>query len=72
MSFLTIRGKVIAPYSSDVVPLSAEIRADLERALAFAGEMARSCAAPTGRILGGWVNKEIVGPFKGPIGTVRL
>ena len=30
-------GKVIARYSSDVVPLSEEIRADVERALAFSG-----------------------------------
>lgn len=30
-------GKVIARYSSDVVPLSEEIRADIERALAFSG-----------------------------------
>jgi len=30
-------GKIIARYSSDVVPLSEEIRADLERALAFSG-----------------------------------
>jgi len=30
-------GKVIARYSSDVVPLSEEIRADVERALAFLG-----------------------------------
>jgi len=37
MSYLTIGDKVIARYSSDVVPLSTEIRDPLERALTIAG-----------------------------------
>lgn len=50
MSCLTIRGKVIAPYSSDVVPLSTEIRADLKRLWPLRAEMTRSCAIVVRRL----------------------